>query len=175
MNTASDIRDLRKPDVPLDGERLAADAALDAYIEAAPRAKMPVAHFLKDAYLRLLATARAQELQWLDSLKALLRRVCEKRGQHVDGRIARKSLPAVHQFGKFLFRRYSRVALSLYSGTLLHARRLEVEDVLAQCHDCISLAAVLAEIGKKFDALHDALERRCKFDDVHAGDYTKTH
>lgn len=174
MTAALHIRDLRKPDVSLDEKRLAADATLDAYIEAAPRANMPVADFLKDAYLRLLATARAQELQWLDGLKALLGRVCEKRRQHGDGRIARKSLAAVHQFGKFLFRRYSRVALRLYSGALLHARRLEIEDVLAQRHDCIGLSAVLAEIDKKFDALHDALERRCKFDDAHAANCTKS-
>lgn len=175
MSASPDIRDLRQPDVALDEERLAADAALDAYIEAAPRAKVSVAHFLKNAYLRLLATARAQELQWLGVLERRLGSVCEKRRKDVHGGVMRKALAAVHKLHEFLFRRYSRVAFRLYSRALVDARGLEIENVLPQCHDCIGLARVLAQIDQKFDALKDALERRCQFENCHAFDYNKNH
>lgn len=168
MNAASiHVRDFTQPGVSGDDELLAADAALDAYVEAAPRAKSSVLDLAVDAYLRLFAACRAQELQWLGVLEGRLGRVCEKRGQDVYGRVARKALPAVHQFHKFLFRRYTRSAFRLYSRELLHARRLEVEHVLLQFHDCPVLARVLADVGKKFDALGEALERRCEFRDVH--------
>lgn len=174
MLPSADIVDLGKPDVSLDDELHAADAALDSYIEAAPRAKPSAADFLKDSYLRLLAASRAQELQWLGVLEGRLGGVYEKRRQHVDGRIVRKSLAAVHQLHKLLFRRYARVAFRLHGRNLAHARRLEVENALLQIHDCGRLARVVAKIDQKFDALEDALERRCRFDDCYAANYSKS-
>lgn len=73
MNAASvPVRDFTQPGVSGDDELLAADAALDAYVEAAPRAKASVLDLAVDAYLGLFAACRAQELQWLGVLEGAL-------------------------------------------------------------------------------------------------------
>ena len=172
MSASPDIGDFRKPDVALDEQFNAASAALDAYIEAAPRAKMSVWDFLKHAYDRTLATARAQELQWLDALVVRLGGVYEKRRQHGHGRVVCKALSAVHELRKSLFRRYSRVAFRLYSRALVYAHRLEVANALLKFKDLFVLCRVLAKIDEKFDSINDALKSRCDLCGCHAADYT---